>query len=109
MDEAERLCQRILVLDHGRRIAEDSPRALIAAQVEPEVIEIDGDGLDAAEQCLRPHVRRLERSGDGLFAYTDDAVSALRALEALPALRVLHRRANLEDVFLKLTGRQLRD
>jgi lipooligosaccharide transport system ATP-binding protein len=109
MDEAERLCQRILVLDRGRRIAEDSPRELIAAQVEPEVIEIDGDNLDAAERLLRPHVQRLERSGDGLFAYTSSGVAALHALEALPTLRVLHRRANLEDVFLKLTGRQLRD
>ena len=109
MDEAERLCHRILVLDHGRRIAEDTPRGLIAAQVEAEVIEMDGEGLDAAEQLLRPHVQRMERSGDGLFAYMTHGAEALRALEALPALRVLHRRANLEDVFLKLTGRQLRD
>ena len=109
MDEAERLCRRILVLDHGRRIAEDTPRGLIAAQVEAEVIEMDGEGLDAAEQLLRPHVQRMERSGDGLFAYMTHGAEALRALEALPALRVLHRRANLEDVFLKLTGRQLRD
>ena len=109
MDEAERLCHRILVLDHGRRIAEDTPRGLIAAQVEAEVIEMDGEGLDEAERLLRPHVQRMERSGDGLFAYAAHSAAALRALEALPALRVLHRRANLEDVFLKLTGRQLRD
>lgn len=109
MDEAERLCHRILVLDHGRRIAEDTPRALIAAHVEPEVIELDGDGLDEAQTLLRPLVRRIERSGDGLFAYTDHAAPALHALEAFTGLRVLHRRANLEDVFLKLTGRQLRD
>ena len=109
MDEAERLCHRILVLDHGRRIAEDTPRGLIAAQVEAEVIEMDGEGLDTAEQLLRPLVQRLERSGDGLFAYTAHAAAALRALEPLTGLRVLHRRANLEDVFLKLTGRQLRD
>ncbi|WP_079418427.1 ATP-binding cassette domain-containing protein [Thiomonas intermedia] len=109
MDEAERLCHRILVLDHGRRIAEDTPRGLITAQVEAEVIEMDGEGLDEAERLLRPHVQRMERSGDGLFAYTAQSAAALRALEALPGLRVLHRRANLEDVFLKLTGRQLRD
>ena len=109
MDEAERLCHRILVLDHGRRIAEDTPRGLIAAQVEAEVIEMDGEGLDEAERLLRPHVQRMERSGDGLFAYAAHSAAALRSLEALPALRVLHRRANLEDVFLKLTGRQLRD
>ncbi len=109
MDEAERLCRRIIVLDHGRRIAEDSPRELIAAQVEPEVIEIDGDDLPAAETVLRPLVDRLERSGDGLFAYARDAAPALAALQNIPGLRVLHRRANLEDVFLKLTGRALRD
>ncbi|MGC9162437.1 MAG: ATP-binding cassette domain-containing protein [Thiomonas sp.] len=109
MDEAERLCHRILVLDHGRRIAEDTPRALIAAQVEPEVIEVDGEGLDAAQALLRPLVQRMERSGDGLFAYTCNSAAALQALDTLPGLRVIHRRANLEDVFLKLTGRQLRD
>jgi lipooligosaccharide transport system ATP-binding protein len=109
MDEAERLCHRILVLDHGRRIAEDTPRALIAEQVEAEVIEMDGEGLDVAEQLLRPLVQRLERSGDGLFAYTNHGAPVLHALEMLPELRVIHRRANLEDVFLKLTGRQLRD
>lgn len=109
MDEAERLCHRILVLDHGRRIAEDTPRALIATQVEPEVIEVDGEGLDTAQALLRPLVQRLERSGDGLFAYTRNSAVALQALNMLPGLRVIHRRANLEDVFLKLTGRQLRD
>ena len=109
MDEAERLCQRILVLDHGRRIAEDTPRALIAAYVEPEVVEVDGEAIDRAHDLLEPLVDRLERSGDGLFGYTRDATRALAALQDVEGVRVMHRRANLEDVFLKLTGRQLRD
>jgi lipooligosaccharide transport system ATP-binding protein len=53
---------------------------------------------------------RLERSGDTLFAYARDAAPLLAAVQSLTeGLRVLHRSANLEDVFLKLTGRQLRD
>ncbi len=110
MDEAERLCKRVLVLDHGRRLDEDAPLALIARHVEPEVVEMYGYGLDAAAVLAAAHAQRVERSGDTVFAYTSDAVPLLAALHPLgAALRVLHRAANLEDVFLKLTGRQLRD
>jgi ABC-type multidrug transport system, ATPase component len=110
MDEAERLCQRLLVLDHGRKLDEDAPLALIARHVEPEVIEMYGLRVDEAEALAAPHAMRLERSGDTLFAYARDAAPVLAAVQGLAdGLRVLHRSANLEDVFLKLTGRQLRD
>lgn len=110
MDEAERLCQRVLVLDHGLRLDLDPPLELIRRHVEPEVVEMYGARVDEAAALAAPHARRLERSGDTLFAYADDASALVAAMHPLAdGLRVLQRSANLEDVFLKLTGRQLRD
>ena len=110
MDEAERLCSRLLVLDHGRKIAEGKPRELIAAHLEPEVVEVYGLGATALMHGpLRQLAARVEMSGDTLFFYTAHAKPLLDALVAHPTLRTLHRPANLEDLFLKLTGRQLRE
>ncbi|MDF1481360.1 ATP-binding cassette domain-containing protein [Extensimonas sp. H3M7-6] len=111
MDEAERLCTRLLVLDHGRKIAEGAPRALIAEHLEREVVEVYGVGALALAQdaALRALAARVETSGETVFFYTADARPLLHALEAWPQLRTLHRPANLEDLFLKLTGRQIRD
>jgi lipooligosaccharide transport system ATP-binding protein len=109
MDEAERLCNRLLVLDHGRKIAEGRPRDLIAEHLEPDVVEVYGVGaLALADSPLKAHAARVEVSGETLFFYTDSAHPLLAALEAYPKLRTLHRPANLEDLFLKLTGRQIR-
>ena len=110
MDEAERLCQRLLVMDHGRKIAEGRPRALIAEHLEPEVVEVYGQGaLALAGSPLAAHAQRVEQSGETLFFYTRDARPLMQALAAHPQLRTLHRPANLEDLFLKLTGRQIRE
>ncbi len=110
MDEAERLCDRLLVIDHGRKIAEGAPRALIAEHLEPEVVEVYGNGaLQLAHAPLAAHAQRVETSGETVFFYTRQARALLLALEAHPQLRTLHRPANLEDLFLKLTGRQIRD
>ena len=109
MDEAERLCNRLVLIDHGRKIAEGTPRALIEAHVEPDVVEVYGEGATELQNdpiCqLAP---RVEASGETLFFYTHSAAPLLQALQAHPGLRVLHRPANLEDLFLKLTGRQIR-
>ena len=110
MDEAERLCSRLLVLDHGRKIAEGTPRALIAEHLEPDVVEVYGVGAVALmESPVRQFAARVELSGETVFFYTDDAKQVLDALVAWPGLRTLHRPANLEDLFLKLTGRQIRE
>ena len=111
MDEAERLCSRLLVLDHGCKIAEGTPRALIAEHLEPDVVEAYGPGALALAQDaqLRPLARRVEVSGETVFFYTQDARPLLQALSAHGSLRTLHRPANLEDLFLKLTGRQIRE
>jgi lipooligosaccharide transport system ATP-binding protein len=110
MDEAERLCSRLLVLDHGRRIAEGTPRAMIAEHLEPDVVEVYGVGASALmESPVRQLAARVEMSGETVFFYTHDARQVLEALAAWPQLRTLHRPANLEDLFLKLTGRQIRE
>jgi lipooligosaccharide transport system ATP-binding protein len=110
MDEAERLCSRLLVLDHGRKIAEGEPRALIAEHLEPDVVEVFGTGAAALlTSPLRAMAGRVEQSGETVFFYTQDAKPLLQALSGYPQLRILHRPANLEDLFLKLTGRQIRE
>jgi lipooligosaccharide transport system ATP-binding protein len=110
MDEAERLCNRLLVLDHGKKIAEGRPRDLIAQHLEPDVIEVYGQGaLALKDGPVAALAARVEVSGETVFFYTASAKPLLAALEAYPALRTLHRPANLEDLFLKLTGRQIRE
>lgn len=110
MDEAERLCSRLLVLDHGRKIAEGRPRDLIAQHLEPDVVEAYGNGaLALVDSPVRQLAARVEISGETVFFYTQDARALLEALSAHPGLRTLHRPANLEDLFLKLTGRQIRE
>ncbi len=110
MDEAERLCNRLLVLDHGKKIAEGTPRDLIAQHLEPDVVEVFGNGaLALASSPLQALAQRTETSGETVFFYTHDAAPLLQALNAHAGLRTLHRPANLEDLFLKLTGRQIRE
>ena len=111
MDEAERLCSRLLVLDHGRKIAEGAPRALIAEHLEPDVVEVFGVGAIqmAEDPALRALAARVEVSGETVFFYTQNAQPLLQALGQHGHLRTLHRPANLEDLFLKLTGRQIRE
>ena len=110
MDEAERLCDRLLVIDHGRKIAEGKPRDLIAEHLEPDVVEVYGGDTQAlAHGPLRAMAQRVEVSGDTVFFYTQTAQSLLQALSAYAGVRSLHRPANLEDLFLKLTGRQIRE
>jgi lipooligosaccharide transport system ATP-binding protein len=111
MDEAERLCSRLLVLDHGRKIAEGAPRALIAEHLEREVVEVYGAGAVAlaTDPAFTALAARVEISGETVFFYTHKAPPLLDALLTQPHLRTLHRPANLEDLFLKLTGRQIRE
>jgi lipooligosaccharide transport system ATP-binding protein len=110
MDEAERLCHRLAIMDRGRFIAQGAPRQLIAAQIEPQVVEVYGEeaGAWAQGQAMR-YAKRFEVTGETAFCYVDDARVLIEHLDAQAGLRYLHRPANLEDVFLKLTGRELRD
>jgi lipooligosaccharide transport system ATP-binding protein len=110
MDEAERLCHRLAIMDQGRFIAQGSPRELIAAQIEPQVVEVYGEdaGGWAARHAGR-FAQRHEVTGETAFCYLREARPLIEHLETQPGLRYLHRPANLEDVFLKLTGREMRD
>ena len=113
MEEAERLCHRLAIMDHGRIVSIGTPRELITANIEPEVVEVYGDGADAwaaASGCTL--AERCEKHGETVFCYARDAhalVADLANHDQHTDIRYLHRRANLEDVFLKLTGRDLRD
>jgi lipooligosaccharide transport system ATP-binding protein len=109
MDEAERLCDRLLIVDHGRAIALDSPSALIAREIEPHVLEVHGPGRADWAARVRSLCDRQETVGETTFAYCRDPGPVMALLSSDAQLRVLHRAANLEDVFLKLTGRELRE
>jgi lipooligosaccharide transport system ATP-binding protein len=109
MEEAERLCQRLAIMDHGRIIAAGSPRALIVEHIEPHVVEVHGPGLEEWMARAKALAARVERVGDTVFCYADDVEELLRSLTGNEQLAYLHRPASLEDVFLKLTGRDLRD
>ena len=110
MDEAERLADRLAVIDHGRMIAEGAPRELIAEHIEPQVLEVYGDGArEWADAVGRSLAVRIEITGETVFCYVRDPAQTLNSLEARPGVRYLHRPANLEDLFLKLTGREMRD
>ena len=110
MEEAERLCARLAIMDRGRFITEGSPRELILRHIEPHVVEVHGDGvLDWTDREAGRVASRLEKSGETVFCYAADPAPLLASLANRGELRYLHRPANLEDVFLKLTGRELRD
>jgi lipooligosaccharide transport system ATP-binding protein len=107
MEEAERLCHRLAIMDRGRIIAEGSPRGLIAEHIEPQVLEVHGPGYETWMERAKGLAPRVERAGDTVFCYGDDIEPLLKSLSR--GLSYLHRPASLEDVFLKLTGRDLRD
>jgi len=110
MDEAERLCDRVGIMDNGQIIALDAPQALIARSIEPQVVEVYGEGVQRwVEKHGRTLAQRVEFTGETAFCYCQDAAAILDSLESWPALKALRRAANLEDVFIKLTGRDIRD
>ncbi len=110
MEEAERLCSRVAIMDNGSLITTDTPRELIRQHIEPGVVEVYGDGVGEWARANAPaFARRVEIAGDTAFCYVETADRLLADLAGYPQLVHLHRPANLEDVFLKLTGRDLRD
>ena len=109
MEEAERLCRRIAIMDHARIIAEGSPRALISEHIESQVVEVHGPGCETWMERARGLAPRIERAGETVFCYAEEVEPVLADLRGRAELAYLHRPANLEDLFLKLTGRDLRD
>jgi len=109
MEEAQRLCDDLVIMDHGVIICQGHPKDLIKQHVQPEVIEIHGD-IDKLNRLLTDYPGlRTETVGEAVYCYTKEPAAILETLETHPDLTFLHRPANLEDVFLKLTGRDLRD
>ncbi|WP_426989762.1 nodulation factor ABC transporter ATP-binding protein NodI [Cupriavidus sp. 30B13] len=109
MEEAERLCNYLCVIDGGSKIAEGKPHELIDSQIGCDVVEVYGDHLEPLRGELQPLATRTEISGETLFCYVKEPAPLLAALHGRAGVRYLHRPANLEDVFLKLTGREMRD
>ncbi|MDA8302671.1 MAG: ATP-binding cassette domain-containing protein [Actinomycetota bacterium] len=113
MDEAEQLCDRLVVMDKGRIIAAGSPRELVDRYVTKEVVELRFPAGQARRAAPRTDglARRVEVIADRLLLYTDDgdATAEHVASSTLQPVSTLVRRASLEDVFLSLTGRQLDD
>lgn len=113
MDEAEQLCDRLVVMDHGKIVAEGSPRGLIRRYATRDVVELRfpvgvQDGVIA---LLETMADRLEILPDRVLIYTNDGDATMRAVNAaeLEPETVVERRSSLEDVFLRLTGRSLID
>jgi lipooligosaccharide transport system ATP-binding protein len=114
MDEAEQLCDRLVVMDHGRIAAEGSPRQLIETYSTREVLELrfDPDRHEqAAEKLAAVPAERVEVLADRILLYITNGDQALAAAHelGLEPVTSLVRRSTLEDVFLRLTGRRLED
>lgn len=113
MDEAEQLCDRLVVMDQGRIAAEGSPRELIERYSTREVVEVRpvGEAHEAIVDVVEPLAERVDVLPDRVLAYAHDGDHVAEAVTAAsaPAASMLVRRSTLEDVFLHLTGRTLVD
>ncbi len=118
MDEAERLCNRIAIIDHGKIIAQGSPVELIAGLGGEHIVEFSvGEGVDVPEYVLKgiPAVREVRTDGNGFALTVSEPHIAIPSLleslqgRRLKLSRLTTRHASLEDVFVNLTGRHLRD
>ncbi len=115
MEEAERLCDTLVIIDYGQILANGSPAELIRRYVEPEVLELRGPSGDLQlALAVQPQADggpacRFETIGDTVYCYTDDTQTLARLFPDMPGVSRLQRPANLEDVFLTITGRDLRE
>ena len=113
MDEAAQLCDRVCIMEGGRFIAEGAPRSLIEKHVSPEVLELraEPDALEKLVPLVEGISDGTDRLGGALLVHTSDSDAVTRRIKesGVAVENTLHRRATLEDVFLKLTGRSLVD
>ena len=109
MDEAERLCDRLVIMETGKILVEGAPNRLIDEAIGTGVIEIAGEN-DALEPYLKNRGLSYERFNDRIYVYAKDLESVRQEINRDLSLNYnVMRKATLEDVFLKLTGRGLRD
>ncbi|WP_435104942.1 AAA family ATPase [Arhodomonas sp. AD133] len=112
MEEAERLADRAAIIDGGHIIACDTPRALIARHIEPHVVELRGASGRAWREREHDHDSnglRTEAVGETVLVYASSGETLLTRVDHDIGGDYLYRPANLEDVFLRLTGRQVRN
>ena len=109
LEEAERLCDNLVLIDHGYVVARGTTKELIATHCEKTVLEIRNTLDPLQKLTIQNAATRLEYSGDTTYAYADDPTALTTAIDRLGLEQVLHRHATLEDVFLRLTGRGIRD
>ena len=109
MEEAARLCDRLVIMDEGKILAEGTPRELVSRYAAQDVLEVIGTAIDPARLQLDGLVRRSEHHGETTYLYNEDNRVLLRRLVelGLEPERHVARPATLEDVFLNLTGREL--
>ena len=109
MEEAEQLCDRLALMNHGEIIEEGSPAELTTKHVGKEVFRIRGGESNAVYNALEGLKYTHHELGDTIYIYSHDGSEIGKRLIDLDNAEVLHRRANLEDVFFRLTGKELRD
>ncbi|MDQ3986283.1 MAG: ABC transporter ATP-binding protein [Actinomycetota bacterium] len=113
MDEAAQLCDRLVIMHQGKILVEGSPGELIRTHVAPEVVELSApdDQMHALSEQIAPYATSHEIAGDRLILHVDDGEALLKAVNdaGLSYDAAMLRRATLEDVFLKLTGRRLEE
>ncbi|MBP9892627.1 MAG: ATP-binding cassette domain-containing protein [Planctomycetes bacterium] len=110
MDEAEQLCDRLVIMDKGRIVTQGKPRELIEREVTRHVVEVwhEEEKAPALPTEMQALVKRSENLSDRMLLYVDDGEAAIgAAARHWPALESRLRRSTLEDVFLKITGRRL--
>jgi ABC-2 type transport system ATP-binding protein len=116
MEEAQRLCDRIAIMDYGKIIALDSPQRLIESNIKESAIQFKMKDYPGDETLTGlPDVSKVIREGDDIIVYTNNIPSAIAGLLGMASQRSAElselsvRQATLEDVFLKLTGKRIRD
>ncbi len=109
MDEAQILCDRLVIMDHGKILVEGPPAELVQSRVGREVVEVWGFPPELAD-LARSRGWSHETDADRLFIYTDSGETVIAAIAGkFPVERCTVRMAGLEDLFLRLTGRELRE
>jgi lipooligosaccharide transport system ATP-binding protein len=110
MEEAAQLCDQLIIVDHGRIIAEGAPWDLVAKHVAPRVVEVLGEApLDEVRDAVGVYASDVERVGDRILVYGSDADGIAYRIRNAGVVNqgLLLREATLEDVFLRLTGHAL--
>lgn len=110
MEEATRLCDRLVIMDCGKILAQGSPRDLVRLHVGGQVVEVpsSGERADHVTSLAHQNGMEVEEHGDTLYMFSPNGVTTSRAFE-LEEEDIIVRAANLEDVFLRLAGRELRE